>query len=161
MVNKGELVSYLMERLGGEEEVLNQFYKDRVTTLIKQGATFHVLYEEAKKEKFMEEFMTMKVADYVGTHKASGKTFVSSSSIKPTTTRQRRMSPEEKQKMELDVHDFLKKNPKSGKADIQRVLGYDSARLASRLAIMKKEGKIVSAGSRATMVYSLPTKKGK
>ena len=76
MAKKLDLTEYLIQKLGGEKAVMQEFYGERLNELITSGATFGDIIITSKKEKWYSVLATMSISDAMRlktTKKKAGK----------------------------------------------------------------------------------------
>lgn len=155
-MNEEELKEYMFRKFGGRDAVVLEFNKSRIADTISGGATLGELLEVFKGEDGATPawLLSTKVSNLL----EIGSCSTSSSPVERT---RKRASSAEVEDLAARVVELVKGSPEGlSRGAIAEALGVESSSLSTPLLKVKKAGKLVCEGERASAVYrfvELPT----
>ena len=157
-----KLYQFMMDELGGEEEVLFKYFTNIIGDIASEDQTLEELFAEAKAQGFEEQLRQMKItelANIVNPVAFAGQAGVDS---RPEPAkRSRRMTKEEKAQLYQGILDFVRENPWCQNSDIAAAVDTDSKKLGIHLRSLKNNGDLQSVGKLTKMRYAMPQEKTK
>lgn len=155
--NTQELLTFLMKKHGGEQEVYKEFYGEQIVKLAEQGVTIKELRAEASDSGWLGMLDDMKVIDLVNIVKPDMLTAPS----KPGKPSSGRLTKRRKQEVIKEALALLKEHPWSTSAELTRNIDIETRQLGNILRGLRKDGSLKTEGVRAAMRYALADEKSK
>lgn len=142
-----ELFDFMLEQLGGEEEVFQKFKEQRLEALLKNTeTTLGEMLEEAEAGGWISWLKGQKLSTVIemttGSTVGAGKTG-------------KRITKAEKEQLVEGILGFLKDNPDSAVTDIAEAVGHDVKTTGTQLRSLVAEKKVKKKGERKATRYSL------
>lgn len=143
MIDKlpGGMVALLIEALGGTEKAeaaLHQIVRTKCRAALGHpGATVGDVYNQAVQEGWLAEFLSLSIADLTAPH---------------GTDKARRY----KKTNQDEICAYVGAHPGVQSKNVSNDLGYRPRSTDSRMVRMRKQGMLVSRGTRGSMTYYLP-----
>lgn len=141
-----EMVSLMVEALGGDAQVEKMVNQKRLAAVLKPGASIGEVYDQAKEQGWLDWLRVLtfgEVSSILG-----GK---SSTSRKPGS----RMTQDQVTELRKQITTYIKGHPSSKVADIATAIGAKPGKVGTQLKKLTKEGVVKSEGAKAKTVYSL------
>ncbi|MFA5127807.1 MAG: hypothetical protein WC457_02255 [Patescibacteria group bacterium] len=141
-----EMVSLMIEALGGDAQVEKIVKQKRIAAVVKAGTTVGEACDKAQEEGWLDWFRAMTMGEMAAMLGGKG------SSQKASGTR---MNKEEVVALCGKVIAFLQGKPGTRVGEISSAVGAESIKVAAQLRKLITEGKVRSEGAKIKTVYFL------
>lgn len=156
-----ELVEFLVQRHGGEAQILKEFAEEKIADLAKEEGTLGDLLEAADEQGFRQVLERVKLTTLAEIINPTPKTAGLGLTRDGQPRIRIRLSPAERAELHERILAFLGDNPWSLNAEIAQAVDLDTKRLGAQLRELKNDGKLKSFGSRVKMRYARAEEKSK
>jgi hypothetical protein len=149
-----DLLKFLIEKNGGEENVYREFFGQRIADLASHGLTLTAAREQAEKQGWLGTLDGMKLTSIANLINPP------ESAAAPTKTG-KRLTAAEVTRVRQEVQDYLALHPWEGRIALAEAVHVDGKKLSAQLRAMKVEGLLKSVGEKAATRYAVAGEKTK
>ncbi len=150
---RGELFEFMMNKLGGKDAVMLEFYRERINALGVEENTVATLLDEAENQGWNDWLRSMKLPDLASIINPLLVNDLASTLSEGQDSR--RMTGAEKAALYSNICVFLEENPWKSAAEIAEMVDVPKKKLGIHLKRMKDLGEIKSVGVKAKMRYAV------
>lgn len=143
-VDASALLEFLTKKAGGEGKATTAFIRESMAGMVKRGATFGAMMDQAKTEGWDSVLKDTPVKAVLGT------------TVKPVAKGPGRK--EDLAMLQMSIRMKLQEGPLTA-ADLAKYLDIDRKQLTRQLAKLAEDGVVKAEGSRRQRTYSLDTTK--
>lgn len=140
------LVNFMVEQLGGEEAIKQQFYHERIVALVRSGISIGEIIKTAEKEGFGDIINGMSIQELSKVLRGTQKDSKASGG---------RLTKVQVESVKEAVLVYLNTNSWSKKGDIAAAVGVDPVKLNGIIKSLREDGKIKIDGQKANMMYTI------
>ncbi len=145
-----ELFNFMVDKLGGENSVRNEFLRNKIADLDSESVTIGNLFDEAGENGWSEWLRSLNVAEFA--KMVRGKT----QSSRPIVARSgKRMTMKEKEELHKKLLAYLKENPWSQSSTLAKIVGLPTRTVGLHLKALREKGLVITEGDKAKMRYNL------
>ena len=145
-----ELFNFMVDKLGGENTVRNEFLRNKIAALESESVTIGNLFDDAKENGWSEWLRSLNVSDFTKMVRGQG------SNSKPMMARSgKRMTMREKEELHKQMLQYLKEHPWSQSSSLAKVVGLPTRTVGLHLKALREKGMVKTEGDKAKMRYNL------
>jgi len=150
-----KLFDFMMNKLGGENAVLMDYYKGRIAELASNDATIGQLHAEASKGDWGSFLEGMKLTAFANIiNPVDGPRTEEKAARK-------RLTAEQKAELHEAITSYVEKNPWSSASEIANAVGVETRKVGTHLRELKNDKKLKTVGQRINMRYAVTGEKAK
>ena len=145
-----ELFNFMVDKLGGESSVRNEFLRNKIADLDAEAITIGNLFDDADENGWSEWLRSLNISDFA--RMVRGK----NTETKPMVARSgKRMTMREKEELHKQLLAFLKENPWSQSSSLANIVGLPTRTVGLHLKALREKGLVITEGDKAKMRYNL------
>ncbi len=145
-----ELFNFMVDKLGGESSVRNEFLRNKIAALEAESITIGNLFDDADENGWSEWLRSLNISEFA--KMVRGK----NSGSKPMVARSgKRMTMKEKEELHKQLLAYLKENPWSQSSSLAKIVGLPTRTVGLHLKALREKGLVTTEGDKAKMRYNL------
>lgn len=155
LVQNDRLYEFMLEELGGEQEVFRKYIGKQIEDLASEDQTLEALFASAREQGLEDALWKTRLTDLANTIRPLAPASRSDGVRAPDQSASR-ITGEEKKALHERILTFIKHSPWCSNADVAGSEGVDGRTMGRYLRELKATGRIKSVGEKASTRYALP-----